>query len=132
MVIKQGATAAVLGFLLVVLAGPLVAQTARQTSTDQALALYLAVSTGKRSMQSLTPEQRREVQIVAAMMARPRYTSQKCEDLADKQQEAQDAADELRDCLANGDDDCDSQMQEARDAHDDYEDALDDTDGDCQ
>jgi len=132
MAINRWATAAALGFALTILTGPVLAQAAQQTPADEALELYLAVSTGKRSMQSLTPEQQREVQIVAAMMARPRYTSQKCEDLADKQQAAQAAAEDLQNCLSSGDDDCDSQMQEARDAHDDYEDALDATDGDCQ
>jgi hypothetical protein len=107
------------------------AQTPQQ-NVDQSFALYLAVASGKRSMQSLSPEQRREVQIIAAMMARPRYTSQKCTDLAEKQDEAQSAADDLRNCLAAEDDDCDSQMQEAKDAQEDYEDALDATNDDCQ
>ena len=134
MVIKQWATAAGLGFLLVVLAGPLLAQTAHQASTDQALALYLAVSTGKRSMQSLTPEQQREVQIVAAMMARPRYTSQKCQALADAEDELQDARDQLQSCLASAgaDDDCSTEMDQVNSAKSDYEDAQDDAEDDCQ
>ncbi len=117
------------------LAMPVFAQTPQQTPVDQAFALYLAVASGKRTMQSLTPEQQKEVQLIATAMAvRPRYTSQKCEDLADAQQRAREAAEDLSACLANADgsDDCDSEAQDAQDAHDDYEQALSDADGDCQ
>jgi hypothetical protein len=117
---------------LTLAASAALAQPPASAPVDEAMNLYLAVASGKQSFQSLTPEQQREVRIVAALMARPRYTSQKCQDLADKQDEAQSAAEDLQNCLLSGDDDCDSQMQEARDAHDDYEDALDATDGDCQ
>lgn len=64
--------------------------------------------------------------------AYPHYTSQKCADLADTQREAELAAEALRECLANGGDDCDSEMQDAQSAQSDYEDALDAADGDCQ
>lgn len=117
------------------LAMPAFAQTPQQTPVDQAFALYLAVASGKRTMQSLTPEQQKEVQLIAATMAaRPRYTSQKCEALADAEDQLQSARDDLRSCLAlaNGDDDCSSEMDQVNSAKSDYEDARDDADDDCQ
>lgn len=101
---------------------------------NQEFALYLAVTTGKRSMQSLTDEQQRQVRAIAAVMARPRYTSQKCEALADAEDQLQSARDDLRSCLAiaDGDDDCESQMQDVRDAQDEYESAKSDAEDDCQ
>ncbi|MFK2929546.1 hypothetical protein [Dyella agri] len=106
----------------------------QNSAMNGAFKLYQEVVTGKVAWSSLTKDQQAEVQLVQAMLAKPRYTSQKCEDLADKQEKAKRAADDLRECLANSDgsDDCDSQMQDAKDAHDEYEDALSDTDGDCQ
>lgn len=112
---------------------PVVAQTPEQ-NVDQSFALYLAVASGQRSMQSLSPEQQREVQIIAAMMARPRYTSQKCEDLADAEDQLQSARSDLRSCLASADadDDCDAQTQDVRDAQDQYESAKSNAEDDCQ
>lgn len=121
-----------LGMLLGVMVAPLSAQAPAQPQVDQSFALYLAVASGKRSMQSLSPEQQHEVQIIAAMMARPRYTSRRCSDLAGKQDAAQSAADDLQSCIATGSNDCESEMQDAKDAQQDYEDALDAANDDCQ
>jgi hypothetical protein len=113
------------------------ATTAAQTPTkpvDQAFQLYVAVATGKRTWQSLTPAEQREVAVVAAAMRKPahRYTSQKCEDLANAQDQLEGAAEDLRQCAANGDDDCGVQAQNVASAQSDYQDAFDAAEDDCQ
>jgi hypothetical protein len=115
------------------LSGPVIAQQPAAPA-DNAFALYLAVTTGKTSWQSLTPQQRAEVSLVASMMKKPRYSSRKCDDLADAEQQLQSARDDLRMCLVNADpdDDCDSQKQDEQDAKEQYDSAKSDADDDCE
>jgi len=119
-----GTALAVLG---IVMMPPVLAQ------QSGAFQLYMQVANGQRAWSSLTPQEQQQVAMVMAAM-HPRYTSRKCDALADAEDALQSARDDLRSCLLNADadDDCDSQKQDEADAKDAYDQAKDDAEDDCQ
>jgi hypothetical protein len=101
--------------------------------TPEGLQLYKDVMSGKRSFQSLTPEEKASVIAVYRIMRRSsRTTSQKpeCRDALDRADSAaSDVASygrRLISCVESSDhrDDCSSEFRRVRGAHGDYESAV--------
>jgi hypothetical protein len=101
--------------------------------TPEAVQLYKDVMSGKRSIQSLTPDEKASVSAVYRLMRRSsRTTSQKaeCRDALDRAESAAgDVASygrRLISCVECGDhrDDCSSEFRRVHNAHSDYESAV--------
>lgn len=101
---------------------------------NQLIKLYQDVISGRRSTQTLTPQERQEVLLMHSVMARSCGRLQgKCEVVCEAANQLEDAAKDLAQCAARHDfdDDCGSRARDVRDAADDYEAATSDAGGDC-
>lgn len=112
---------------------PALAQNA--SNTQQALALYQQVVSGARKIDSLSPDERAQVLLVARVMRSScSSNSHKCQSACEATNQLDSAARDLAQCASRHDysESCDAQFNEVRDAHDDLENAVAATDGDCE
>lgn len=107
---------------------------------SKALQLYREVLAGRRSLDSLTPEERAMVLAVHRALQRsaPSGATSECRDAYDRAEAAADDvvsyARRLISCVEGSDlrDDCSSEFSRLRSAHSDYESAVADVQSDCR
>lgn len=108
--------------------------TAQQPDYQHAAQLYQSVATGQRSMESLTPQERQQVLLIArAIRSSCSSNSHKCQAVCNAANELESSSRDLAQCASQHDynDSCDRQFSDVRDAHDELETAVSDADGDC-
>lgn len=101
----------------------------------QAATIYQQVMSGQRSIESLSPNERASVLMMARLLhSSCSSNSQKCQSVCDAAEQLESAAKDLAHCAANHDfsDDCDMKFRDTRDAHDEYENAVSEAAGDCE
>ena len=100
---------------------------------------YRDIVSGKKKLEQLSPQERREVLLVARRMRSANRTgkSRECRDALARAEEAgselASSARRLANCAESEDyeDDCSSEFSSARSDHDDYEDAVSDVQSHC-
>ena len=118
---------------------PALATPAEQSDyANRALRVYQDVISGRRSLESLTPQERQMFFMVRRSMRRRGFSRKPdCQEALDQ---VESAADDLADstrrlllCVEGGDlrDDCTSEFDQVRSAHDDYESAVSEVESNC-
>ena len=105
---------------------------------QKAFQLYLQVLRGEKKIQSLTPEERRQVIIIHRIISSSREQgSEECREAKERAraaaEELADYARKLKNCAESYDfsDDCYTEFRRTKDAFEDYESAVSDVSSEC-